>query len=202
MYTIIIILIFLFVFLPIMTYADSERLKRKKKLEKYGSATAEYISNVSDSLSGFIYKCTESKENKEKRENKFSILSEISKAKILGLDYETSRTFDSFTNSNAIKLREALCFFNIPENKFMEILERARAIGQIEELYVNPMTNNRHDNTINWNTFLYEKFCCRDKLKEALCILGISKDEWIKYGYTTIDMHNHNEFISKFCDNL
>ena len=37
MYTIIITLIFLFVFLPIMTYANSERLKRKKKLEKYGS---------------------------------------------------------------------------------------------------------------------------------------------------------------------
>ena len=107
MYTIIITLIFLFILLPIMTYADSERLKRKKKLEKYGSATAEYISNVSDSLSSFIYKCTESKENKEKRENKFSILSEISKAKILGLDYETSRTFDSFTNSNAIKFKRS-----------------------------------------------------------------------------------------------
>lgn len=53
MYTIIITLIFLFVFLPIMSYANSERLKKKKKLEKYGSATAEYISNISDSLSCF-----------------------------------------------------------------------------------------------------------------------------------------------------
>lgn len=202
MYTIIITLIFLFVFLPIMSYANSERLKKKKKLEKYGSATAEYISNISDSLSCFIYKCTESKDNKEKREHKFSILSEISTAKILGLDYDTSRTFNSIINSNAIKLREALDFFKIPEDKFMIILERARAIGQIEELYVDPITKRRHDNTTYWNTFLYEEFWSRDKLKEALCILGISKEEWIKYGYTTIDMHNHNEFISKFCDNL
>lgn len=61
MYTIIITLIFLFVFLPIMSYANSERLKKKKKLEKYGSATAEYISNISDSLSCFIYKVTTKK---------------------------------------------------------------------------------------------------------------------------------------------
>lgn len=185
----IITLLCLFVLLPIYLIVQDDK-SGKKKSEKYGDAVGKYASSISDAISSFAKDVTESSETKRKHSFQMTLLSHI--------EYLTNNPWitpnDEYNSDpNIIK---ALEFFGVDIVEYKKALLHAWAIGEIKECSSWGFGKNKE--VCSNNPAMNEHALKNDtgKLKTALDVFKIANQDWIKYGFTTLQMYEADKLIN------
>ena len=177
----------LFILVIVIVGLASESKKKTRK-ERYGEAVSTLTKATADSIDSLSKKVDRLTESKEERERKdaletvrwwsLRVLNSVSSPK----DIETELKI-------GYKLGIALKTLNISEQEWKRVGREIYYIGQImlrsRSFDGKKSTSEDRQYVINsWSLEMIEG------LLEGLDYFGISKDEWIKYGDTVLDMYN------------
>ena len=188
-------LFFLFVIVPIIMIvqgqSQNDNNKDIKLSEKIGKSVSTYAHGVASEVSKLAQSITESDESKDKRKQIQLIHLYIEEAASGQTFYKRDELLDLY-NDDSLKC------FGISKKDWQNVITKAFAIGEISKKCVYKGKVNK--NIPDWNKEAYfgTDWDNGKALRDALDYLGISKEDWIKWGYATLSMYEVNNEIDEF----
>lgn len=195
----VIFLIFLFVLVPIILIIQNQGKREENKSinikEKVGNAVGTYAFGVAQEISGLARSITESDETRDRRKIIQLIHLYINKAMSGNSFYNKEDLMDMYND-------EALKPFHVTAKEWQSVITKSFAIGEITKKCVYKGVVQKNFPNINKSNYEGDEFDDGQNLRDALAELGIPKDDWIKWGYSTLSMYEVVREIESFWEKI